>query len=170
MSDHNHEHVTRRNIAHGDGGSGVRSTWVLQCDGTATPNPGQLGIGVVVVDDVGGRVEISRELLRRGDNNEAEIEAVIAALVAARDGGARMVEVRSDSDVVVRELKGLTTTAVPKLATLFATAKQLIAGFDDVKIVLVTRLHNREADALARAALGLAAKLPRHLRPRKRRS
>lgn len=146
------------------------SRWVLQCDGTATPNPGRLGIGAVVVDDTGKRLELSRELGRRGDNNEAEIEAVIAALTAARDSGASAIEVRSDSDVVVRELKGLTATAVPKLAVLFATAKALLAGFDVVDIVLVTRLHNREADALARAALGLPAKLPRHLRPKKPRS
>lgn len=145
------------------------SPWVLQCDGTAAPNPGRLGIGAVVIDDVGHRLQISRELPRRGDNNEAEVEAVIAALVAAKDGGARVVEVRSDSDVVVRELKGLTTTAVPKLAPLFATAKALLATFDDVHIVLVTRLRNSDADALARAALGLVVKVPRHLRPKKRR-
>jgi len=144
-------------------------TWVLQCDGTAAPNPGRLGIGAVVVDDVGRRVEISRELPRRGDNNEAEVEAVIAALVVARDGGARAVCVRSDSDVVVRELRGLTSTTVPKLAPLFTSAKQLLAAFDEVQIVLVTRLHNRDADALARTALGLVVKVPRHLRPKHRR-
>ncbi len=146
--------------------------WLLHCDGTATPNPGRLGIGAVVVDDGGDgidgrRIEISRDLQRFGDNNEAEIEAVIAALIAAREAGARAVVVRSDSDVVVRELKGLTTTAAPKLVALFAQAKAQLAMFDDVQIELVTRLKNSAADALARAALGLLPKVPVHLRPRR---
>ena len=148
--------------------------WLLHCDGTATPNPGRLGIGAVVVDDGvdgvdGRRIEISRDLQRMGDNNEAEIEAVIAALIVAREAGARAVVVRCDSDVVVRELKGLTTTAAPKLVALFAQAKTQLAMFDDVQIELVTRLKNSAADALARAALGLLPKVPVHLRPRRRR-
>ena len=65
--------------------------WLLHCDGTATPNPGRLGIGAVVVDDGGDgidgrRIEISRDLQRFGDNNEAEIEAVIATANAERHG------------------------------------------------------------------------------------
>ncbi len=146
------------------------SRWVLQTDGTAAPNPGRLGIGAVVSDvDSGTRIEISRDLQRKGDSNEAEIEAVIAAAIAARAAGARAVVVRCDSAVVVRELLGLTTTTAPTLAALFHTAKALLADFDDVHVELVTRLHNRDADALARSALGLVPKVPRHLRPPKKR-
>lgn len=144
--------------------------WQAFVDGTAAPNPGPLGIGVVVVAADGTRHDISRALDERGDNNDAEFAAVVAALdvVAAVDTGADVV-VHSDSDVVVRLLNGTKTTTQPRLLQWLARANDARAQLGVVEVVLVTRLRNGEADALARAALGLVARVPRHLRPKKKR-
>ena len=140
--------------------------WTIHIDGTATD--ANTGVGAVLVAPDGTRHTVSRATGRRGCSNEAEASALIAALEAARSLGARSVEVSSDSSVIVTEATAGPRTRIEPLATLCAEARRLLAGFDAAEVRWVPRRKNVEADALARAALGLLPKpLPPH--PRRKR-
>lgn len=91
-----------------------------------------------------------------GTNNQAEYLAAIAALGAARDLGARRVELRMDSELVVRQLNGEYRVKNEGLQPLYERAQVLLRGFDDWRCVHVRREHNSEADRLANRALDLA--------------
>jgi ribonuclease HI len=148
----------------------VPEHWTIHVDGTALPG-GDVGVGAVLVSPDGARHTISRTAGRpghgKGCSNEAEASALIAALEAARSLGARSLSISSDSSVVVTEATVGPRTRVEPLATLCAEARRLLAGFDAADVRWVSRRKNTEADALARAALGLAPKpLPPH--PRRR--
>ena len=132
--------------------------WIIQCDGTARPNPGDIAIGAVLTAPDGARHTISRVTGHRGDGNEAEARALIAALVHAQELGARSLAITCDSDVVVAHTVRGAATTVPHLAVLYAEARALLASFDDVDLRWVPRHKNTEADALARGALGLPVK------------
>ena len=134
------------------------ATWLLHCDGTALPNPGLIGVGAVLVSPAGVVFTLSEALGVRGCNNEAEAAALIAALKMARRHRARALQIRSDSAVVVEQTTGTTRTKIARLAKLFAEARALLAAFDSIDFQLVQRRHNTQADALARASLGLVPK------------
>jgi ribonuclease HI len=134
------------------------STWLIHCDGTALPNPGMVGIGVVLLSPTGTTFTLSQALGVRGCNNEAEAAALIAALRLAQQHGARALHIRSDSAVVIEQTSGTTRTKIARLAKPFAEARELLATFDLIDFQLVPRRQNAQADALARASLGLAPK------------
>jgi ribonuclease HI len=139
-------------------------TWVIHCDGTALPQRGRMSIGVHARGPAPAHQEhtLSRAL-GNGDNNEAEAHALLAALELAAALGARDVEVRSDSDVVVAHVTGRKRTVVAHIAAPLDRAIEMLRSetFDRVRVVLVPRHRNVEADALARAALGLAPHVTR---------
>ena len=143
--------------------------WQAWCDGTACPNPGRIGIGVVLVSPDGVRHEISRATGRSGCNNEAELHAIAAALALAREHGVTTLKLHSDSRFAVDCLTGIDDTDSPHLAELLAATKTAFSAFDAVFVRWLPRHRNAEADLAARAALGLAPKpppLPRRKRHR----
>lgn len=101
-----------------------------------------------------------------GCNNEAEWRALIAGLELAQQLGVQALTVRSDSSVLVGQMRGEAQTGVARLLELAAHSHRLLAGFSQVDFSWVPRHRNREADALARAALGLSPKIAK---PRKKR-
>lgn len=118
-----------------------------------------MGLGAVLVGPDGRRLVLSEAAAGRGCNNEAELRAVMAALHRLRQQGARAARIYSDNSVLVTQLNGLGDAApVVRLAALFGEARGLMAGFDCASVNWVPRHRNAEADALARAALGLAPK------------
>lgn len=141
--------------------------WQLWVDGTALPNPGRIGLGVVLRGPAGEHVTRAAVGPRHGCNNEAEMQALIAGLQLALQHRARQLHIVSDSDFAVRHVLGTQRTAVPRFAPLIAEAQALLARFDQVTLAWQPRLRNPEADVLARGALGLPpSPLPP---PRKRR-
>ena len=143
--------------------------WRLSCDGTAVPNPGRIGLGAVLVSPDGERRELSQAGPRLGCNNEAEAHALLLALRTALDLDVRTAVITCDSNVVVQQVAGSARTAIARLAPLFEEARALMARFERVELLLVPRRKNGEADALARAAVGLAPKPPMPARGRHRR-
>ena len=144
--------------------------WQVWCDGTALPNPGDIGIGVVVIDPAGVRHELSKKSELRGCNNEAEGSALVAALAFALELGAGNgvgVDVVCDSSIVVEQTVGDKRTEVARLEVIFARARLLLARFDDVTVTNVPRRRNSEADALARKAVGLLPKVEQQRRRRR---
>lgn len=134
------------------------SVWHLWVDGTAWPNPGKIGLGVVLRSPLGETQHCSVPLGRNGCNNEAELHALCLGLETAKTAGALMIVVASDSDFAVRHCRGDMTTQTAHLQALVNQAQRLLAGFAKVELTWVPRHRNTEADRLARGALGLIAK------------
>ena len=131
--------------------------WQLWCDGTAWPNPGRLGLGVVLLTPDRQRQTFSVKQ-EHGCNNEAELQALLLGLRSAHDLGARRIAVFSDSDFVVRHVRDGLETKPTRLRALLDEAARVLEGFDQIELTWIPRHRNGEADTLARAALGLAAK------------
>lgn len=131
-------------------------SWQLWVDGTALPNPGKISIGLVLTAPDGNSRLKGAALNLSGCNNEAELHALIAGLSLAREAGARRLQVRSDSDFVVRHVRGEMSTRVARLLPLIAQARQCLEAFETVELLWVPRHRNTQADALAREAQGLA--------------
>lgn len=141
--------------------------WTLHCDGSAVPNPGRMGLGAVLVAPDGERRTLSRLAPGIGCNNEAELRALIAALDEARAHGATAVRIHTDSSTVVAHLRPAAPSPIAHLAHAFAEARRRLAAFATVELHWIPGHRNAEADALARAALGLPARTV--AAPRKRR-
>ncbi|HXF81379.1 MAG TPA: ribonuclease HI family protein [bacterium] len=130
--------------------------FVLYIDGAARDNPGPAAIGIVIKS--GDRViaEIG-EAIGRTTNNVAEYRALLRALEEAKARGARVIEVRSDSELLVRQLKREYKVKSPDLSPLYLEANRLLTSFDRYTITKVPRGENAAADALANRALDAAA-------------
>ena len=134
------------------------SVWVIYCDGSAMPNPGRMGMGAVLTEPDGTRHTLSQATTIKGCNNEAELRALMAALLKAQAHGATALLVYCDSSVLVEQLGGAHVKPDPKpiarLASLFIEARALLESFEQVSLQWIPRHRNAQADALARAALG----------------
>ncbi|CAB1368103.1 ribonuclease HI family protein [Denitratisoma oestradiolicum] len=135
-----------------------RPHWQLWVDGTALPNPGRIGVGIVLIDPDGWRETHAIPLGRQGCNNEAELHALCAGLDRARAAGADHLEIISDSDFVVQHVRGRQTTGVSRLIPLIEAARGKMDHFLSADLCWVPRHRIQEADKLARQSLGLQAK------------
>ena len=122
-------------------------------DGGARGNPGPSGYGVVIQDEAGRKVAALGEYLGHQTNNFAEYQGLIAALEYAVANGHKALKVISDSELLVRQIKGIYKVKNAALQDLHARAKELIAKLDWFSIGHVLRGHNEEADRLANAAM-----------------
>lgn len=122
-------------------------------DGAANPNPGKMGIGVVVEAPGKEAVEIGEDLGRDGTSNIAEYEALIRGLEEAKRLGADEVVVKGDSNLVVQQLLGRFRVKQPHLKPLHQRVAELSNEFDDFEIQWIPREQNKRADALANAAV-----------------
>jgi ribonuclease HI len=108
---------------------------------------------VVVQDQAGTKVAALSQYLGHQTNNFAEYQGLIAALEYAIDHGHKALKVISDSELLVRQIKGVYKVKNATLQELHARAKQLIAQLDWFSIDHALREHNREADDLANQAM-----------------
>ena len=126
---------------------------IAYCDGASRGNPGLSSYGIVVYDLDGKELHRGHRALGHGTNNQAEYQGAIAALEAALGLGAREVELRMDSELVIRQLSGRYKVRNPKLIPLYKRILDLRSRFDRVALVHVPRAQNSVADALANEAL-----------------
>lgn len=136
--------------------------WQAWFDGAAHPNPGALGIGVVLQSPDGRRQEISRRGNGSGCNNEAEMQALCAALALSHAAGATRLVLKGDSDFAVRHGGGGTRPVAPRLTQWVDEARAWMARFELLELRWVPRHRNSDADRLSRAALGLVPKPAPH--------
>ena len=122
-------------------------------DGGARGNPGPSGYGVLVQDEAGRKVAALSEYLGHQTNNFAEYQGLIAALEYAVGNGHKALKVISDSELLVRQIKGIYKVNNAALRDLHGRAKELIAQLAWFSIGHVLRGHNEEADRLANAAM-----------------
>jgi len=125
-------------------------------DGGSRGNPGLAAWGVAVLGENGTAVEGHAGVLGRATNNVAEYHGLLAALRLAAERDARDVEIRADSELIVRQVRGVYRVRHPDLQPLYAEAMRLVARFRSFRIEHVRREHNREADRLVNVALDRA--------------
>jgi ribonuclease HI len=126
---------------------------IAHSDGGARGNPGPAGYGVVIKDETGKKVAALSEYLGHQTNNFAEYQGLIAALEYAIKTGPKALKLISDSELLVRQIKGIYKVKNAVLQDLHARAKELIAQLDWFSIGHAFREHNQEADHLANAAM-----------------
>src|SRR6202521_4703180 len=122
-------------------------------DGGARGNPGPAGYGVVIQDEAGKKVAALSQYLGHQTNNFAEYQGLIAALEYAGERGHKALKVISDSELLVRQIKGIYKVKNSTLQELHGRAKELIAQLQWFSIDHALREHNREADELANQAM-----------------
>jgi len=126
---------------------------IAHSDGGARGNPGPAGYGVVIQDQSGRKVAQLSEYLGHQTNNVAEYQGLIAALAYALQQGPKALKLISDSELLVRQIKGIYKVKNPTLQDLHGRAKELIAQLEWFSIGHALREHNTDADRLANEAM-----------------
>ncbi len=124
-------------------------------DGGSRGNPGPAAWAVALLGDDGGYVEGHAGAIGRATNNVAEYRALLEALRIAEERGADDVEVRADSELIVRQIQGRYRVRHPSLIPLHAEAARRIRAIPAFRIVHVPREANRDADRLVNRVLDL---------------
>ena len=131
----------------------MKNKIVIYTDGGARGNPGHAAIGVVIGDKEYG------EYIGKTTNNIAEYSAVIFGLKKAKhlfgkdDCAVAEVEIRADSELVVRRMEGAYKIKEPELQKLFIEIWNLKTEFKKVSFVHIPREENSKADKLVNKAL-----------------
>lgn len=126
---------------------------IIYADGGSRGNPGPSAIGVVIND------KGYSQYIGDGTNNEAEYKAVIFALKKAKAllGKERIksmeVELKSDSELLIKQLNGEYKIMEPRIQSLFIEVWNLKIDFGKIKFTLIPREKNKEADRLVNEAL-----------------
>jgi ribonuclease HI len=129
---------------------------VVYCDGGSRGNPGPAAIGAVVLDPSTSPPRVLATVSERigvTTNNVAEYEALIAGLRAAEPFHARVVRVRADSLLMIRQLAGEYRVRQPHLRPLYEQVRALLRPYEIADLQHVPRAQNVDADALVNAAL-----------------
>ena len=129
---------------------------LISCDGGARGNPGPAAIGAVISDATTDPPTVIQSISERigvATNNVAEYRALVRALEAAADLGARDVHIRADSQLLIRQLEGHYRVKNAGLRPWFEQARELLAPYDRVVLEHIPRADNVDADALVNAAL-----------------
>lgn len=131
----------------------MSDVWIVNTDGGARGNPGPGGAGMILRSPEGDVVAAGGAFLGSVTNNVAEYEALLWGMRAALALGAKQLQVRADSELVVKQLRGEYRVKNEGLKPLFVQAQGLRRAFESVEFVHVRREQNAEADALANEAM-----------------
>ena len=123
----------------------------IYIDGAARGNPGPSGAGVVFVRE-GRIIQTLSKSLGRCTNNQAEYLALIHALEMAKSLGYKNIVIKTDSQLVARQIRGLYRIKNGILLKLAARVKELLSTFDNWDLVEIPRNENQDADRLAKDA------------------
>jgi ribonuclease HI len=125
-------------------------------DGGARGNPGPAGYGVAINDASGHSVAELSEYLGHHTNNYAEYQGLLAALRYATENQIKALKVISDSELMVRQMKGIYKVRHPELRKLYEQAQQLVRRLEHFEIRHALREQNQTADRLANEAMDRA--------------
>jgi ribonuclease HI len=126
---------------------------IIFTDGGARGNPGPAGIGVAIYDENKKLIAELSAFLGVATNNQAEYQALIAALKKATELGASELACYLDSELVVKQLKREYKVKNKDLAPLFLTIHNLSLNFKKISYTHIPRERNQEADRLANEAM-----------------
>ena len=129
----------------------------LSTDGGARGNPGPAAYGYVLEADDGTVLDARGEAIGVATNNVAEYRGLLAGLAAAIERGVDELEVVSDSELVVKQMRGEYKVKNETLRDLVDQANALESRFRRVTYTAVRREHNELADRLVNEALDSAS-------------
>jgi ribonuclease HI len=132
--------------------AGVSEGLEIYIDGASKGNPGPSGVGVVVCRN-GETIKNISTFIGRATNNVAEYSALIYALEEARKLRAEILTIKTDSQLLHRQMRRLYKVKHPSIIALFSQAQQLVSVFRHVSIEHIPREENRGADKLATLAI-----------------
>ena len=128
----------------------------LSTDGGARGNPGPAAYGYVLESDDGHVLDARGETIGVATNNVAEYRALLAGLEKALELGVTELEVVSDSELLVKQMRGEYKVKNDALRALHGEASELAEGLEKVVYTAVRRAHNELADSLVNEALDRA--------------
>lgn len=125
----------------------------IYTDGGARNNPGPAGIGIVIYNENDKIIKEHKEYIGEATNNVAEYQAVVKALEIASTLKAENLDFYIDSELVVKQLKGLYKVKDEKMKKLFDEVKVLSMGFASTEFTHIKREKNVLADKLVNEAI-----------------
>ncbi|HKY23837.1 MAG TPA: ribonuclease HI family protein [Gaiella sp.] len=128
----------------------------LWTDGGARGNPGPAAFAYVLETEDGTVLDARGEAIGVATNNVAEYSALVAGLRRAAEAGVRELDVRSDSELMVKQMRGEYRVKNRDLQTLFLDASRAARDVGSVSYTHVRREHNELADRLVNEALDAA--------------
>ncbi|XP_057734463.1 uncharacterized protein LOC130949870 [Arachis stenosperma] len=137
-------------------GNSTPESWKLHVDGSSNVTSG--GVGVILENQNGVVIEQSVQYKFPVSNNQAEYEVLLAGLALAKEVGAEVLEINTDSQVVSSQINGDYQTRDPLLQQYLAKVNKLKEEFNHVTIRHVPRERNARADLISK----LASTKPRH--------
>jgi ribonuclease HI len=126
---------------------------VICTDGASLGNPGPAAVGAIVEDEQGRLIARISQSIGLATNNQAEYLAIITALEEAFKLGAEEADVRSDSQLIVRQIRGEYRVKNASLKPLYKRIKRLQGVFKGFTITHIPGQRNNEAHKLAHLAL-----------------
>jgi ribonuclease HI len=131
---------------------------VVNVDGASRGNPGESGIGVVIFDKDSNLINEACDYLGVATNNIAEYKALILGLRLSMKYNAKKILFKSDSELMVKQIKGEYKVKNAQLKLLFAEVQDLFKKLPNWKIMHVPREENKEADLLANKGVEMSMK------------
>jgi probable phosphoglycerate mutase len=125
----------------------------LSTDGGARGNPGPAAYGYVLEAEDGHVLDARGEAIGTATNNVAEYNGLVAGMQKAAELGVTELEVVSDSELLVKQMRGEYRVKNAALRTLWEEATELERRFASVRYTAVRRAHNELADRLVNEAL-----------------
>ena len=126
---------------------------IINTDGLSKGNPGTAAIGATIKDERGKMLATISQRIGVTTNNVAEYKALIAALQKAIKLKATQVEIRSDSELMIKQLNGRYKIKSVGLRPLYLEAAKLLGQFEAVSLKHIPRELNSAADKLANDAV-----------------
>ena len=134
-------------------GKSTQEMVVAHCDGGSRGNPGPAGYGAVIEDMQGRVIGRLSEFLGKRTNNFAEYSGLLGVLDWCLKNGYRRLRVVADSELMVKQMKGLYKVKSPGLLPLYQEAKRLAKQLEGFEMRHTLRGGNKEADGLANDAM-----------------
>jgi ribonuclease HI len=130
----------------------MNESYIIHTDGGARGNPGPAAIGVVI--EAGGTtVATIAKVIGSTTNNQAEYQAVHAALAEVKKLGGTSVDLYADSELIIKQLRGEYKVKNKELAPWFIKCRSLLNEIGHVRFHVIRREQNEAADALVNQAL-----------------
>jgi len=126
---------------------------IINADGASRGNPGPAAIGATIKDENGSVIARISRRIGTTTNNQAEYRAIITALEKAISLGAKCVILKSDSELVVKQINGHYKIKNSALRPLYQQVVKLTGSLESITASHIPRAQNAEADALANMAL-----------------
>lgn len=126
--------------------------WLLYSDGASRGNPGPSGAGALLINEKGEEFPLTFYLGIK-TNNQAEYEALLLGLRELKKRKAKEVEVRADSELLIKQLNGIYRVKHENIIPLFQEAKEISKAFKKISFQHIPREENKQADQLSNEAI-----------------